>query len=107
MPEPFTSDSILYPSDTFVHRHIGPSETEISAMLAAVGCKSLNDRDGLLRLHHAAGDSEKHSRKPGLVHAVHAVSGGDRAGPAGGAAQFPDDGGRPDRAAAGECVLAG
>ena len=34
---------------------------------------------------------------PGLVHALHAVSGGDRPGPARVAAEFPDRGARPDR----------
>ena len=56
-------------------------------------------RHGLLRLRHAAGHPAQHPREPGLVHAVHAVPGRDRAGPARGAAQLPDDGGRPHRAA--------
>ena len=54
---------------------------------------------GLPRHDHPAGDPAEHPREPGLVHAVHAVPGGDRAGPARGAAQLPDDGHRPDRAA--------
>ncbi len=34
--------SLLFPSDTFSHRHIGPSPAEIDAMLAAVGASSLD-----------------------------------------------------------------
>lgn len=33
--------SVLNPSDTFVHRHIGPSEADISEMLEAIGYRSL------------------------------------------------------------------
>ncbi len=33
--------SILDPTDTFVHRHIGPSDEDISAMLEALGLDSL------------------------------------------------------------------
>ena len=36
-------------------------------------------------------------REPRLVHGLHAVPAGDLAGPAGGAAQLPDDGDRPHR----------
>ena len=46
-------------------------------------------------------------REPGLVHAVHAVSGRDRAGPPRIAAQFPDDGRGPDGDGDGERVAAG
>ena len=63
-------------------------------------------RHGLPRLHHAAGDPAQRPREPGLVHAVHALPGGDRAGPAGGAAQLPDDGRRPHRPAARQRVAA-
>ena len=35
---------------------------------------------GLLRLHHAERDPAQRARKSRLVHAVHAVSGRDRAG---------------------------
>jgi glycine dehydrogenase len=35
--------SLLDPSDTFAHRHIGPSEAEIAEMLGAIGCASLED----------------------------------------------------------------
>ena len=44
-------------------------------------------------------DPAQHPREPGLVHPVHALPGGDRAGPPGGAAQLPDHGRRPHRAA--------
>ena len=39
---------------------------------------------------HAAGGPAERAGEPRLVHRVHAVPGGDRAGPAGGAAQLPD-----------------
>ena len=52
----------------------------------------------LPRHAHAAGDPAEHPRESGLVHGLHAVPGGDRAGAAGGAAELPDDGHRPDRA---------
>src|SRR5918996_2179645 len=32
---------ILSPSDTFVHRHIGPSDSDVQEILAALGCQSL------------------------------------------------------------------
>ncbi len=35
--------SILAPSDTFAHRHIGPSEADIQEMLATLGHASLDD----------------------------------------------------------------
>ena len=34
---------VLNASDTFAHRHIGPSEAEIQEMLEAVGCRSLEE----------------------------------------------------------------
>ena len=61
---------------------------------------------GYYDTHHAAGDPAQHPREPGLVHAVHALPGRDRAGPARGAAQLPDDGRGPDRPAARERVAA-
>jgi len=36
------TSSLLDASDTFVHRHIGPDESEIAAMLATVGAASLD-----------------------------------------------------------------
>ena len=35
--------ALLEASDAFVGRHIGPSDTEIAAMLRAVGAASLDD----------------------------------------------------------------
>ena len=64
-------------------------------------------RDGLRGLLHAAGHSAQHPGEPGLVHAVHAVPGGDLAGPPRSAAELPDDGGRSDRAADRQRVAAG
>src|SRR5215468_4052622 len=43
MVESLSPESILNPSDTFINRHIGPSEAEIAAMLAEIGCRSLDD----------------------------------------------------------------
>src|SRR5438067_1312812 len=50
-------------------------------------------------LLHAPGHPAQHRREPGVVHGVHTVPAGDRAGPARGAAQLPDDGRRPHRPA--------
>jgi glycine dehydrogenase len=55
------SSDLLLPSDTFVERHIGPSESEIADMLSRIGCSSLSElvdqtiprairREGPLRL---------------------------------------------------------
>ena len=63
-------------------------------------------RPGLLRVPHAAGDPAQHPGEPGVVHGVHAVSGGDRPGPARGAAQLPDDGDRSHGSAGGQRVAA-
>lgn len=38
-----TKTSPLDPSDTFLHRHIGPNEREVSDMLEALGYQSLDD----------------------------------------------------------------
>jgi len=35
--------NLLRPSDTFVHRHVGPNADEIKAMLAFIECDSLDD----------------------------------------------------------------
>ena len=58
----------------------------------------LADRHGLLRHDHAAGHPAQRAREPGLVHGLHAVPARDQPGPARGAPQLPDDGGRPHRA---------
>ena len=42
MPTETTPPSVLDSSDTFVHRHIGPDDAEVSAMLAALGVPSLD-----------------------------------------------------------------
>nr|MBA3754161.1 glycine dehydrogenase (aminomethyl-transferring) [Nitrospira sp.] len=36
------SQHILSPSDTFVHRHIGPTDADIQEMLATLGLQSLD-----------------------------------------------------------------
>ena len=132
----------LEAADGFVARHIGPSESDIAAMLHEVGAATLDDlaaktvppairtnraldlpppideaaviaelrglageeraeevadRHGLSRHAHAAGDPAERAGEPGLVHRLYAVPGGDRAGPAGGAAQLPDHDLRTDR----------
>ena len=58
-----------------------------------------DDRPGLPRHHHAVGDPPQRAGDPGLVHRLHAVPARDQPGPAGGPAQLPDHGLRPDRAA--------
>jgi glycine dehydrogenase len=42
MAHEFHSQQLLSPSDTFVHRHIGPSAGDIRRMLATLGCDSLD-----------------------------------------------------------------
>jgi glycine dehydrogenase len=37
------AEAVLAPSDTFVHRHIGPSAADVRAMLAAIGYDSLDE----------------------------------------------------------------
>ncbi len=58
-----------------------------------------DDRARLLRHHHAVGDPAQRARVAGLVHRVHPLPARDQPGPARGAAQLPDHGLRPDRAA--------
>ena len=41
MAHTFPAQDLLNPSDTFIHRHIGPSTDDIKQMLAAVGYDSL------------------------------------------------------------------
>jgi glycine cleavage system P protein (glycine dehydrogenase) len=44
IPEsPAAPGSVLHPTDTFVHRHIGPDEAEVAQMLAVVGAASLDE----------------------------------------------------------------
>ena len=79
----------------------GRSEHEVLAALRAIAAQEpglpLVPRAGLPRHAHAAGDPAQHPGESRLVHGVHAVPGGDRAGTARGAAELPDDGDRPDR----------
>ncbi len=39
----FSPANLLRPSDTFVHRHIGPNADEVKHMLAEIGCDSLDE----------------------------------------------------------------
>ncbi len=55
----------------------------------------------------AARDPAQHPGKPGLVYRLHPLSARDRARAAGGVAELPDHGLRPDRPAGGERVPAG
>ena len=64
-------------------------------------------RARLRRHHHPAGHPAQRAGEPGLVHRLHAVPAGDQPGPAGGAADLPDHGRRPDRAAGGRRLAAG
>ena len=57
----------------------------------------VDDRPRLLRHHHAGGDQAQRAREPELVHRIHALPAGDLPGPARGADQLPDHGGRPHR----------
>ncbi len=57
--------------------------------------RDLAHRHRLLRHPHAGGDPAQRAGEPGLVHGLHAVPARDQPGPAGGAAQLPDDGVRP------------
>ena len=86
-------------------------EAAVLAELRAIAAKNQIWKSfigmGYSRLHHAARHPAQHPGEPRLVHRVHAVPGGDLAGAAGGAAQLPDDGGRPDRPADRERVAAG
>ena len=62
---------------------------------------------GYYDTHHADRHPAQRAREPGLVHAVHAVPGRDRAGPPRIAAQLPDDGERPDGDGGRQRVAAG
>ena len=58
---------------------------------------ALVHRHGLLRHAHAGGDPAQRVREPRLVHALHAVPGGNRPGTPRVAAELPDDGERSHR----------
>ena len=90
----------------------GPlSEAEAQARAAPAGRPEhggdVHDRAGLLPDHHPGRDPPQRAGEPRLVHGLHALPAGDLAGAAGGPAELPDDGRRPDRAAGGGRVPAG
>ncbi len=64
-------------------------------------------RSRLPRHLHAERDPSDGDGEPGLVHAVHALSGGDRTRPARIAPQLPDDGDGSDGDGSGERIAAG
>ena len=80
---------------------------ELRALAAAQHGRDADDRARLLRHGHPAGDPAQHAGEPGLVHRLHAVPARDQPGPARGAAELPDHGRRPDRAAGRQRVDAG
>ncbi len=43
MSHTFSNQQLLSPSDTFIHRHIGPSDADITDMLTALGYETLDD----------------------------------------------------------------
>ena len=53
---------------------------------------------------HTAGVAAQHLGEPGLVHRLYAVPAGDQPGSAGGAAELPDHGRRPDRPRGGQRI---
>ena len=79
------------------------TETEVLAELRALAARNTrhraDDRAGLPRHGHPAGDPAQRAGEPGLVHRLHAVPARDQPGPAGGAADLPDHGRRPHRPA--------
>ena len=86
----------------------GPARARSSEQGAAAELRSLagrqparraDDRPGLPRHHHPAGDPAQRARGPELVHRLHAVPARDLPGPARGAAQLPDRRRRPGRPA--------
>ena len=87
------------------------TEAEVLAELRALAARNTVTVPmlglGLRRHHHPAGDPPQRAGEPGLVHRLHAVPAGDQPGPAGGAADLPDHGRRPHRAAGGRRVAAG
>src|SRR6184192_4134259 len=98
-------DAVI-PEDIRLRRPLAlpPGRTEREVLQAlrsrrSESAVSLLHRDGLSPLLHAPGHPAQHRREPGVVHGVHTVPAGDRAGPARGAAQLPDDGRRPHRPA--------
>ena len=86
------------------------SESTARGVLAELAARrtrcAVRSSAGLRRLPRARSHPAQHPREPGLVHAVHALPGGDLPGPARGAAQLPDHGRRPDRPAGGQRLAA-
>ena len=91
------------PSASTARSTLPPALTETEALARLRGLAARNagvhvaDRPRLLGHDHAAGDPAQRAREPGLVHRLHAVPARDHPGPARGAAELPDDGGRPHR----------
>ena len=79
------------------------TEAEVAAELRALAARNTALTSmiglGLLRHDHAGGDPAQRAREPGLVHGLHALPARDQPGPARGAAQLPDHGRGPHRAA--------
>ena len=69
--------------------------------------RALHDRPRLSRHAHAACHPAQHPGESGLVHRLHALSAGDFAREAGGAAQLPDHGDGPHRPFLHQCLAAG
>ncbi|MGH7177792.1 MAG: hypothetical protein ACREJC_10460, partial [Tepidisphaeraceae bacterium] len=42
-PDEVGAPAILKPTDTFVHRHVGPDDAEVRAMLSTLGVGSLDE----------------------------------------------------------------
>jgi glycine dehydrogenase len=42
-PKAGSASSLLNPTDTFLHRHLGPDERDIAQMLEVLGCRSLDE----------------------------------------------------------------
>ena len=81
-------------------RHRGASGSPSCARWpTATPSRDVDDRAGLLRHADPAGGAAQRAGEPGLVHRLHAVPAGDQPGPARGAAELPDRGRRPHRAA--------
>ena len=64
-------------------------------------------RTGVFGVRAAAGDPARNPREPGLVYSLHSLPAGNFPGPAGSAAQFPDDDCGPDRPAGIQRIPAG
>ena len=89
-----------HPSQSAPASAAGGNRARVSRSAAHGGGKEpavqIVHRDGLLRHDHAERDPAEPVRKPVVVHAVHALPGGNCAGPPRVASQFSDDGPRSD-----------